>query len=504
MRKSKYLLPGLFLLTFAGCQNIPAVNRQQIDYSYVCQQAQSASQESYSAPQIIDNNLTSAEFGQITFNSARDLWREGNLPYRLEFFHLGYNYNAPITLNEFKGSYSQELRFTNDLFNFGNLSQPRIDYAKGLDEGYSGFKILCQLNRPGFFDELVSCLGNSKFRALGRNNVYGAYAMPYMTIGKEGGINIAKYSVFWLGKPNEGDTKVVLYAIADCENAVSAFSYEVEQGDTCLINVKQTIYPREEISRIAIAPLSSVFVYGKATKRSITSLYPEMHCSDGFILNSDDNQVIEPLENFTKNVVSDFTVKNIKYFGLVQRERNYESYETPFMAQQLMPDVWVTPKSGFADGKVMLVQMNTDSIDKLNIFAFWTPSYKLEANKAYNFEYTISWSMSAPSENLGRAVDTRIGEEDNITEFAIKFTGDQLQKLPAITNLTPNIKLSGNIQIEGQCQVLKDPYDNSWRVIIPVSKGTEKESPDAPTTIYCTLMNNKTPVTETWYYKWIP
>ncbi|HBM15555.1 MAG TPA: hypothetical protein DD381_04310 [Lentisphaeria bacterium] len=503
MKNSKYVFLGLATIAFASCHSLPAVSRQPIDYNYICQQAQTASQSSYSAPDRIDNNLTSAEFGQITFNSSKDLWREGNLPYHLEFFHLGYIYNSPVTLNEFKGAYSQELRFTNDLFNFGNLDQSRINYAQNLNEGYSGFKVLCQLNRPGSFDELISFLGDSKFRALGRNNVYGAYALAYMTIGKDGGVNIAKYSYFWLGKPREGDSKIVFFAIADCENAVSAFRYEVSQGDTCVINVKQTIYPREKISKIAIAPMASVYVYGKATKKSMTSLYPEMHYSDGFILKSDNNLIFEPLENFQNNVISEFTVKDLKYFGLVQRERNYESYETPFLPQQLMPNVWITPATGWGDGKIELFQTNTDNIDKLNIYAFWSPTEKLEPKKPYTFEYSINWSMSEHPSTLGRASDTRIGEDGDIIRFAVKFTGDQLQKLPAVTNLIPNIKTSGNIKLNGQYQLLKDPYDNSWRVTIPISKANDKQNTDV-STIYCTLMDEKTPVTETWYYKWIP
>lgn len=503
MITSKYIFSVVTLLAFVSCQTAPAVNRQPINYKYICAQTENISKDGYSEPSKVDNDLSSAEYGQITFNSAKELWREGKLPYRLEFYHLGFIYNYPIVLNEFKGDYSQELRFTNDLFNFGNLDQQKIDYIKSLNQGYAGFKILCQLNRPGQFDELISFLGNSRFRALGRYNVYGVYANAFLTLGQDGGIDFGRFSDFWLGKPSENSTSVVFYAIADAEDAVSAYEYEVSQGDTCIVKVTQTIYPRKEILGIGIAPMSSVYVLGKSSKKNFGSYYPEMHFSDGLVVKTDNNLVFQALENYPKTVLSEFSTRNLGYFGLLQRNRNYEDYQNPFSPQQQMPNLWIVPTNNWGEGKVQLVQIPASNIDSLNIYAFWTPKDKLIAGKAYTFKYTMNWSMNEPDLALGHVVSTRLGTVNNTTTFLIKFTGEQLQKLPAVTNLTPNVMISGNAKLTGVPQILKDPYDNAWRVLIPVTNTNDPATSNIAT-INCTLFNDKEPVSETWSYKWIP
>jgi glucans biosynthesis protein len=325
--------------------------------------------------------------------------------------------------------------------------------------------------------------------------------MAFLTLAKDGGINFGRYSDFWLGKPSEGDTSVTVYAIADAYNAVSAFKYEISQGDTCSIKVSQTIYPREELVGLGIGPMASVYLYGSATQKKFGNFYPEMHFSDGFILKADGNIVFQPLENYTKIIVSEISVKDLSYYGLIQRDRNYESYQTPFSAQHMMPNLWITPLK-WGEGKVELIQMPTGTIDTLNIYTFWNPKDKLLPGKVYTFEYTMNWSMSEPPDLLGHAVDTRIGTSNNVTTFAIKFTGEDIQKLPAVTNLIPNVVINGNAKLAGIPQIIKDRYDNSWRVTIPVAQ-TNDQNKSNIITINCTVMNGKIPVTETWTYKWI-
>ncbi len=503
MRTSKYFLSVIALTTFVGCQTAPAVNRQPIDYNYVSKQAQNASKDSYTEPTKIENNLTSAEYGQITFNQTKDLWKEKNLPYRLEFYHLGYIYNSPVVLYEFKGSYSQELRFTNDLFSFGTLDNARIDYAKGLDQGYAGFKILCQLNKPEHFDELISFLGNSKFRALGRYNAYGVYGNTFLTLDKDGGVDFGRFSNFWLGKPSEGNTSVILYALADGKDAVSAYKYEVFQGDTCVVKVTQIVYPRKELQTVGIAPMSSVYLFGKNSKKNFGSYHPEMHFSDGFVLKCDNNVVFQPLENYSETILSRFETKDLNYFGLVQRDRNYENYQTPSSAMHMMPNLWIVPTGDWGEGKVDLAQLPSENIDSLNIYAFWVPKEQMLPGKAYKFEYTMNWSMSEPDSTIGHVVSTRSGTVNNITTFSVKFTSDQLQKLSAVTELIPKVTIDGNGKLAGDPQILKDPYDNSWRVLIHMAK-TDDSSKSNVVTINCTLFDGKKPVSETWSYKWMP
>ena len=492
----------LFFLTivtiFDGCKTVTASSsRQEINFEYVQKQAELLSKKSYIEPIKIKNDLTTNEYGQITFNPSKALWMSESLPFRLELFHLGHTYDTPTNINEFKGLYSQDIRFTNDLFNFGTLDQNSIDNAKDM-EGYAGLKILCQLNKPGQFDELISFLGNEKFRALGRYNIYGLYAAPLLSRGANDKINMAHYTEFWLGKPEPKANSITIYAIADSPEATTALQYEISPGNDTNIKVKSTIYPRANSISVGIAPMSTLYFFGTNTLADYKSCYSQFHYSDGFIMSSEDNTVYQPLENYTQLVVNELKVTNIKYFGLAQRDRNYDHYQTPFIALHLMPSLWITPDNNWQNGKVVLAETPVNNTNALNIYTFWVPEEKLCQGKAYSYNYTMHWATNEPDTGVGYVSSTKVGMEGDNICFSVKFTSNVLKKLPAVANITANTTVSTNSKIINT-KIQKDPFDNQWITLITVSK----PATTTPISLSCTLINENNPITETWTYKWI-
>lgn len=497
----------LFFLTvvamFDGCKTTTASSsKQEINFEYVQKQAELLSKQNFIEPLKIKNDLTNSDYSQITFNSSKTLWMSESLPFRLELFHLGYIYETPVHINEFKGLYSQNIRFTNDLFNFGTLTQSTMDKTKGL-EGYAGFKILCQLNRPGQFDELISFLGNEKFRALGRYNVYGLYASSLITRGPNNNINIARYTDFWVGKPDAKANYLTIYAIANSPEAAIAFKYEIYPGDDTNIKVKSTIYPRIDALSVGIAPMSTLYFFGTNTRSNYNSCYAQFHYSDGLIVSSDNNALYQPLENYNQSIINELKVANVKYFGLTQRDRNYDHYQTPFIALHLMPNLWITPDNHWQNGKVVLAETPTNNINALNIYTFWSPEEKLYRGKNYSYNYTMHWATNEPDTGLGYVSSTKVGMDGNNICFSVKFTSNILKKLPAVANITANTTVSANSKILST-QIQKDPFDNQWIALITLSEPVRQNNEQAPVSLSCTLINENKPVTETWTYKWMP
>ena len=72
-------------------------------------------------------------YRQIAFRDDRALWSADRLPFRAEFFHLGYIYQEPVHLNEFTPTHVQPVRFVPDFFDYrlvapavGNSGQYRL------------------------------------------------------------------------------------------------------------------------------------------------------------------------------------------------------------------------------------------------------------------------------------------------------------------------------------------------------------------------------------------
>ena len=504
MKISRLLFFLAIIIIFEGCKTVTASSsKQEINFEYVQKQAELLSKSKYNEPLKIKNDLTIDEYSQITFNASKALWMNEALLFRLEFFHLGYIYNTPLAVNEFKGLYSQDIRFTNDLFNFGNLNKDTSDKAKDL-EGYAGLKILCQLNRPNQFDELISVLGNEKFRALGRYNIYGLYAAPLITIGINNKINLAHYTKFWLGKPESKSDHLTMCAIADSPEATIAFHYEIYPGDDTKVKTKSTIYPRIDTLSVGIAPMSTLYFSGINTLSRYNLYYSQFHYSDNLIISSEKNVFSQPLENYEQTVVNEVKTKDIKFFGLSQRDRNYDHYQTLFIALHLMPTLWIKPDNDWQKGKVVLVETPANNPNTLNIYAFWVPEEKLHKGKVYSYDYTMHWAINEPDPDTGPGCvsSTKVGlDGDNIC-FAIKFTGTMLKKLPAVANITSLTTISSNSKIT-DIKIQKDPFDNQWIALITASKPVKVDNKQSQVSLSCTLMYGNKPITETWMYKWI-
>ena len=78
------------------------------------------------------------------------------------------------------------------------------------------------------------------------------------------------------------------------------------------------------IKTIGLAPLTSMFWFGKNTERKFDDYRTEVHDSDGLLVHMGNGEVFwRPLDNPPATRHQVFHAPNIKGFGLLQRERNF-------------------------------------------------------------------------------------------------------------------------------------------------------------------------------------
>ncbi len=539
----------------------------EVNLDYVAQRALERARTPFHSPRadlpkvLQQDHLDYDQYRQIQFRHDRALWAADKLPFRVEFFHPGYLYQEPVRINEFTPTHTQPIRFARDFFDYGNL-----DIADKIPArtGYAGFRLLYALNQPDKMDELGAFLGASYFRLLAKNLRYGQSARGLALDCGESD-RPEEFPIFtdwWLGKPEpetgagrgapglgsalvpnasshepvSRPTPVLghepflrLYAILDSVSCAGAYEFFIKPGVTTTASVRAILYfrnpgagreargagqtsspepsaPSHEPVLIGLAPLTSMFWFGKNTERKFDDYRTEVHDSDGLLVHMGNGEVFwRPLDNPPALRHQVFHAPNIRGFGLLQRERNFAAYQDMFNLYHETPSVWVEPDGNWGDGDLHLVELSTGYEGLDNIVAFWDPKQKPEPLQPFRFGYTLYWEGGEAdvrrSEN--RVVATRIGLDAQFPgarQFVIDFDGPLLDKIPADQPPEAIASCSANAAIVDKF-VMRNPFLGTWRVVL---KMRPKEGSREPVDLRCTLQQGTNAVGETWVYQWSP
>jgi glucans biosynthesis protein len=494
----------------------------QVNLDYVAQRALERARQPFHSPRadvpkvLRQENLNYDKYREIEFRHDRALWAADDLPFRVEFFHPGYLYQEPVHVYEFTATHVQPIRFVQDFFNYRAL---HIQNEIPADTGYAGFRLLNQLNESNKWDEIGAFLGASYFRLLGKGQRYGLSARGLaLDCGEtDRSEEFPIFTDWWLGKPQPDARGLTLFAMLDSVSCVGAYQLLIRPGETTVVDVEAVLYFRETnkvqavdanrlpIRTIGLAPLTSMFWFGKNSERKFDDYRPEVHDSDGLLARLDGGEVLwRPLDNPAVMRHQVFPAPNIRGFGLLQRERTLAAYQDSFNFYQLAPTVWVEPHGNWGDGDLHLVQLSANYEGFDNIVAFWDPKDKPAPLKPFRFGYTLCWTRETDMKlSDNKVVSTRIGLGPNCVncrQIVIDFAGPGLDAIPednppqAVASCSTNAAIVDN-------QIFHLSELNAWRVILKMQPNSGNTD---PVDLRCTLQKGTNILSETWTYQWSP
>jgi glucans biosynthesis protein len=446
------------------------------------------------------------KYREIRFNPLRAYWRRDNLPFELEFFHEGVYYNLPVRINEVGPQGVREIRFDPTDFDYG---ANQIDRGKLGGLGFAGFRVHYALNTPKYKDEALVFLGASYFRGLGKGARYGLSARGLaVDTGLMSGEEFPRFTEFWIERPKPLDhladrkDELTIYALLDSKRVTGAYRFIVRPGEDTVVEVKSRLYLRENVSKLGLAPLTSMFLFGPNQQADASDFRPGVHDSDGLSVHSGTGEWLwRPLVDPKRLLVTSFGMTNPQGFGLMQRDRGFDRYEDLDARYDLRPSGWVEPLGQWGAGRVELVELPTPDETNDNIVAYWVPDSPPTAGQSMDLDYKLHWQMEKENRpSLSWVAQTRRGrlrthDNGDSIGFTVDFEGPGLEKLAADAKVEGVVSVGANGELLERSTVHNEAT-GGWRLQLRL----HRVDADKPVEIRAYLRSADSTLSETWSY----
>lgn len=479
----------------------------------VAAKAKALGEENYSAPA---SNLPS-EFRELPFADYQRIqprpdkfeWSELDTPFKLGFYHQGMHFNTPVKINEVTASTVSEIKYDPARFDFGDLE---FDQQATKSLGYAGFRVMYPINQKGKQDEIMSMLGASYFRVIGKGQVYGLSARGLnIDTALPSGEEFPYFREFWIERPKPQDKHLVIFALLDSPRATGAYRFILRPGKDAVVDVQARVYLRDAVDELGLASLTSMFLFDPKQPPQQHNFRPALHDSNGLAIHTgSDEWLWRPLNNPKHLAVSSWEVENPKGFGLLQRGREFSRYEDLDDRYELRPSAWIEPKGDWGKGRIKLVEIPTQDETNDNIVAFWVPDKLPEKGQPLAFAYRMHWTRDEPALHQPdsawvtqtlRAVGedkqaNLIRQLDDSIALLIDFEGPALAKLAQDATPSSQVSVGENAKLIGH-SVRFNPATGGWRLTVRV----KIKDPEQPVEMRAALLNGDQPLSETWSYQ---
>lgn len=371
----------------------------------------------------------------IRFKRDHALFSNINGGFRLETFHLGFLYRRAVTINIIRDGIAAPIPYSPALFDYGRL---KVEKTPPVNTGFAGFRLNFPVNDPHVHDEVISFLGASYFRFLGRDQQYGLSARALCVEAGTSNETFPFFREFWVETPVAGSNRVTIYALLDGEAATGAYRFDLTVGQESAIDTQATLFPRRANVKFGLAPLTSMYLTGENDRRVRDGYRDELHDSDGLLIrNGADEWLWRPLGNPERERISSFLDANTRGFGLLQRDRTFESYQDLDLAYENRPSYFVEPTGNWGEGRVELIELPTQDETNDNIVASWTPAAAPEPGKPLAYAYRVTAGLDMPRlapngrvvntfEAPARALGSTEPNDPGARRFLVDFAGGDL------------------------------------------------------------------------------
>ncbi|MGR3507972.1 MAG: glucan biosynthesis protein [Sulfitobacter sp.] len=479
-------------------------------FESLVQNARQLASQTYTPPAQVGAPFTDLDYDDyrnIRFRERHALWAGPAARAVLHAYHPGWLFDSTVALFDVADGMAQPLRFSSDDFIYGDAALAKIPDGTELP-GVAGFRINTPLNSEFQFDETLSFLGASYFRALGAGNRYGlsARGLAVNTAISEPE-EFPRFSAFWLERPQPGQTQVTFYALLQSESVAGAYKFALTPGQTTVMDVSVELFFRSDVEQLGVAPLTSMYLFGANDQGGFDDYRPRVHDSEALIVNTDRETLYRVLNNPPQLANSYFAAQSPRSFGLVQRHRSFDDYLDAEARYELRPSLMVEPQGDWGDGTIRLIEIPSDLEGNDNIVAFWTYDRGFKAGDHTSFSYRMHWG-SAPagaSSDLARVARTLAGAggvagvkpQTDRRKFVIDFEGAVFATLAARDTVSANINIT-NGTLAGHVLQRVDGHADMWRLVLEV---TADGKPAVE--LRADLVNDERKLTETWTYQWL-
>ena len=475
------------------------------EYAFVVAKARELSAAPYE-PLALD--LT-GPFADLDYDRYRGI-RPRTIPigperngFAIDLLPPGFIFKEPVKISLISEAGAQEVPFAPDLFDFDpNFFPPESQPAAASGEGlaFTGFRLRYPINRIDHLDEFAVFQGASYFRAIARNTGYGlsARALAIRT-GDPRGEEFPVFRHFWIERPPNGARSIAVRALLDSPSCTGAFEFDITPGQTTTMQTRCTLFPREVLEDVGLAPLTSMFYFGPQWRAQVDDFRGAVHDSEGLQMVTGRNERLwRPLTNPRQVQISAFQDAGPKGFGLTQRRRDFAHYQDAEARYENRPNGWVEPTDDWGEGAVVLVEIPTQYESNDNIVSFWRPRAPLgPTEQGHQFGYWLHWCDEPPDLGVSAWVHaTRSGRSVNDESrrvMAVDFMRKDRRAAPAEVEASVNgVKIPDLVTREL-------PTGNVSRVSFHFTPGEEELLE-----FQLALVGTDGPVSERWLYRWTP
>ena len=460
----------------------------------VAAEAKTLAEQKYQAPRSNLPNefrdMKFADYQKIQFNRDKAQWAGDKTPFKLSFYHQGMHFDTPVKINEVTATKVEEIKYDPSRFTFGDV---KFDPKATENLGWAGFRVLYPINKADKQDEIMTMLGASYFRVVGKGQIYGLSARGMaIDTALPSGEEFPRFTEFWIEKPKPNDKHLVIFALLDSPRATGAYRFTLRPGMDTVVDVQAQMFLRDKVGKLGIAPLTSMYLFGANQPSKVLNYRRELHDSSGLAIHAGNGEWIwRPLNNPKHLSVSNFSVENPLGFGLLQRGRDFSHYEDLDDRYDKRPSAWIEPKGDWGKGTVNLVEIPTADETNDNIVAFWSPEKQPEPLKPFDFAYRMHWTLDEAAlhptdsawvkQTLRSTGDVKqsnlIRQPDGSVAYLVDFEGPSLEKLPENAPVRSQVSVGDNADLV-ENSVRYNPETKGWRLTLRMkikdpSKATE-------------------------------
>ncbi len=441
-------------------------------------------------------DLTYEQYKSMWFPDRHALWQGSDVPVRLDVFAPGLYFPSPVEISGVEDGQARPLVFDAAVF---DRTDKMPDLPDGPTLGYSGLRLRSELETKGIFTEFAVFQGASYFRAIGTGETYGLSARGIaVDTAEPSGEEFPEFVAFWVERPEPGTGTYVIHALMDGPSVTGAYRFAITPGEITRMAVEATIFARNDVGHVGIAPLTSMFLFDETIRDRFSDFRPAVHDSDGLLMHTGAGEVLwRPMGNPRTLQVSAFGDDGPRGFGLMQRSRRFEDFADLELLYHRRPGVWIVPGEDWGPGAVTLVEIPTDREIFDNIVSYWRPRGGMDAGAEHRFTYTMDWADTEPAtvEGLSHVTNTRIGgHPDGGMIVAIDFSPNDVT-LADLDDVDSLIRASAGTTGPGIVQ--RNPETGGARVAFAFDPGDE-----AHAEMRVQLIGGGAALSEVWLYRW--